>query len=92
MAKNKKAVKNGVEIVNGWPNPYSLTKEKLAGIIMELQGILWAGEDGKPDMESQWSADEIEQVADTLAKAGMKPKECAMRQVRKALVERGLIQ
>lgn len=64
-----------IKVVNGWPDPRGLSKEKLVGLVMDIQGILWAGEDGKPDMEQQWSADEIEAVAEALIKAGMAPKE-----------------
>ncbi len=64
-----------IKIVNGWPDPHSLSKEKLAEIVMDIQGTLWAGEDGKVDPDKEWSCDEIEAVSDTLSHAGMKPKE-----------------
>jgi len=76
MAKHKKTVKNGIEIVNGWPNPASLTKEKLVDIVVRLQGILWADEDGKPDPDQEWDSacDMIEHVESVVAGAGMKPE------------------
>ena len=58
---------------NGWPDPHGMSKEDLVAIVMDIQGILWAGEDGKPDMEQQWSADEIEAVAEVLTKEGLSP-------------------
>ena len=58
---------------NGWPDPAGLSKNTLVKLVMEIQGILWAGEDGLPDMEQQWSADEIEAVAEVLIKEGLSP-------------------
>jgi hypothetical protein len=59
--------------VNGWPNPHDLTKPQLTALVMDLQGILWGDDDGKPDPDKEWSNDEIEQVADTLSAYGLQP-------------------
>lgn len=59
--------------VKGWPDPSSLSQEKLVGIIESLQVILWGDDDGSPDADKEWSCDEIEQVADTLASEGLRP-------------------
>jgi hypothetical protein len=59
--------------VKGWPDPMGLTKEELADLVGRLQGILWAGEDGKPDDDKEWECDTIEHVADALSDFGMKP-------------------
>lgn len=69
MSNKRRKVKK----VNGWPDPNSLSKAELVSVIMDIQGTLWAGDDGKPDMEQQWSADEIEAVADAMSKAGLCP-------------------
>ncbi len=58
---------------NGWPDPHGLSKEKLVEIVMEIQGILWAGDDGKPDVDKSWSADEIEAVAKVFIDEGLAP-------------------
>lgn len=65
--------KKSLKKVNGWPDPHGLTHGQLAELAMTLQGILWAGKNGKPDMDQEWSSDEIEAVADALDRAGLKP-------------------
>jgi hypothetical protein len=64
-----------IKVVNGWPDPHSLSKEKLVEIVMAIQGILWAGEEGKPDHDREWGCEEIENVALELERAHMKPEE-----------------
>lgn len=59
--------------VKGWPDPHGLTRDQLVKLVMTLQGILWGGDNGKPDQDKEWSCDEIEQVADTLSEYGLQP-------------------
>lgn len=66
-----------IEVVKGWPDPNSLTKAQLVDLAMALQGILWAGDDGKPDPDKEWSCVEIEEVSETLSRAGLKPADCS---------------
>lgn len=58
---------------NGWPNPSDVSKEQLVDIIMEIQGILWADERGKPDRDKEWVGCEIEAVSELLIKKGLAP-------------------
>jgi hypothetical protein len=59
--------------VNGWPDPHGLTHDQLAELVMQLQGILWASEDSKPDPDKAWTCSEIEEVSEALSDYGLKP-------------------
>jgi len=59
--------------VKGWPDPHGLTHAELILLAMRLQGILWGGDDGKPDADKEWSCDEIEEVASALNDYGLQP-------------------
>ena len=48
-------------------DPSSLTHAQLTTVVRSVQNILWPG----GDMESQWSSDEIDMVANALARAGL---------------------
>lgn len=67
----KKSIK--LKKVKGWPDPRGLTHEELVKLVMDLQGILWAGNDGKPDADREWSCDEIEAVSVALRDYGLRP-------------------
>jgi len=59
--------------VKGWPDPSQLTHAELVKLVRQLQGILWAGDDGKPDDGVEWECDTIEHVADALSDYGLQP-------------------
>ena len=59
--------------VKGWPAPRYLTHDELVKLVQRLQGILWAGDDGKPDPDKEWECDTIEHVADALSDYGLQP-------------------
>ena len=59
--------------VKGWPDPSGLTHDELVKLARRLQGILWAGDNGKPDPDKEWSCDEIEEVSSALSDYGLQP-------------------
>jgi len=69
MTSKRKKLKK----IKGWPNPEGLTHVELVRLVERLQGILWAGDDGKPDDDKQWGCEEIEEVSDALSDYGLRP-------------------
>lgn len=59
--------------VSGWPDPNGLTRTELVRLAMRLQMILWGGDDGKLNVDKEWSCDEIEAVAEALSAYGLQP-------------------
>lgn len=58
---------------NPWPEPSELSHEKLVAILIHVQSILWAGDGSAPDPDKEWNSDTLEDIADVLEAAGLKP-------------------
>jgi hypothetical protein len=63
-------------------NPSDLSKDQLADLVAQIQGILWLdlGGEGAPSKNAEWwnpdkgwDADTVEAIAEQLAKAGLRP-------------------
>lgn len=69
MATKPKKLKK----TKGWPDPHGLTHAELVLLVMRLQGILWGGDNGRPDDSKEWGCEEIEEVSSALSDYGLQP-------------------